>query len=79
MTEVSLSSEKENTLIETVTYGKESMLLGFTKQMLGYVKKIGQKLAMQRRAERKALKNGKIQTRGKGGRWMRKMAVNFHS
>ena len=38
--------------------------------MLGYVKKIRQKLAMQRRAKRKALKNGEIQTRGKGGRWM---------
>ena len=38
--------------------------------MLGHIKKIRQKLAMQRRAKRKALKNGKIQTRGKGGGWM---------
>ena len=52
-------------MIDTVTYGKESKLLGFTKQMLGYVKKIGQKLAMQRRAERKALKKWKDTNKGK--------------
>ena len=57
-------------LMDTKTRGKEPKLLGITKQILGYEKKIRQsKLATQWRAKWKALKNGKIQRRGKGGRW----------
>ena len=71
MTKVSLSSEKENMLMDTKTCGKEPKFLGITWQILGHIKKIywQSKLATQRRAKRKALKNGKVQRRGKGGRW----------